>query len=145
MKFVVKIMLLGLFMMSLEAKNYEVKMLDLDSENQTMIFEPAVLHIEVGDSVTFIPTHKSHWTKSVIVPEGANKFESKLDEKATFTFEKEGVYLYECPPHRMMNMLGLIQVGKAHNLDKIKNAVPKLEKRAMTNQGRLETYVKELK
>ncbi|MBS4406683.1 pseudoazurin [Campylobacter vulpis] len=145
MKFVVKIMLLGLFMMSLEAKNYEVKMLDLDSENQTMIFEPAVLHIEVGDSVTFIPTHKSHWAKSVIVPEGANKFESKLDEKATFTFEKEGVYLYECPPHRMMNMLGLIQVGKAHNLDKIKNAVPKLEKRAMTNQGRLETYVKELK
>ncbi|MBS4235661.1 pseudoazurin [Campylobacter vulpis] len=145
MKFVVKIVLLGFLTMSLEAKNYEVKMLDLDSENQTMIFEPAVLHIEVGDSVTFIPTHKSHWAKSVIVPEGANKFESKLDEKATFTFEKEGVYLYECPPHRMMNMLGLIQVGKAHNLDKIKNAVPKLEKRAMTNQGRLETYVKELK
>lgn len=144
MKFVVKIMLLGLFMMGLEAKDYEVKMLDIDSKNQTMIFEPAVLHIEVGDSVTFIPTHKSHWAKSVIVPEGASKFESKLDEKATFTFDKEGVYLYECPPHRMMNMLGLIQVGKAHNLDKIKNAVPKLEKRAMTNQGRLEAYVKEL-
>ncbi|MBS4276104.1 pseudoazurin domain-containing protein [Campylobacter vulpis] len=145
MKFVVKIVLLGLFMMSLEAKNYEVKMLDLDSENQTMIFEPAVLHIEVGDSVTFIPTHKSHWAKSIIVPEGASKFESKLDEKATFTFEKEGVYLYECPPHRMMNMVGLIQVGKAQNLDKIKNAVPKLEKRVVTNQGRLEAYVKELK
>ncbi|MBS4330350.1 pseudoazurin [Campylobacter vulpis] len=145
MKFVVKIVLLGFLTMSLEAKNYEVKMLDLDSENQTMIFEPAVLHIEVGDSVTFIPTHKSHWAKSIIVPEGASKFESKLDEKATFTFEKEGVYLYECPPHRMMNMVGLIQVGKAQNLDKIKNAVPKLEKRVVTNQGRLEAYVKELK
>ncbi|EPP1197863.1 pseudoazurin [Campylobacter coli] len=119
-------------------------MLDLDSKNQTMIFEPAVLHIEVGDSVTFVPTHKSHWAKSVIVPKGASKFESKLDEKATFTFEKEGVYLYECPPHRMMNMLGFIQVGKAENLEQIKNAVPKLEKRAMTNQGRLEAYVKEL-
>lgn len=145
MKFVVKIMLLGLFMMSLEAKNYEVKMLDIDSKNQTMIFEPAVLHIEVGDSVTFVPTHKSHWAKSVIVPEGASKFESKLDEKATFTFEKEGVYLYECPPHRVMNMVGLIQVGKAQNLDKIQNAVPKLERRVVMNEGRLEAYVKELK
>lgn len=145
MKFIVKIGLLGLLMLSLEAKNYEVKMLDIDAKNQAMVFEPAVLHIEVGDSVTFVPTHKSHWTKSVIVPEGATKFESKLDKKATFKFEKEGVYLYECPPHRMMNMLGFIQVGKAQNLDKIKNAVPKLEKRAMMNQGRLESYVKELK
>ncbi|ARE81198.1 pseudoazurin [Campylobacter helveticus] len=145
MKFIVKIGLLGLLMLSLEAKNYEVKMLDIDAKNQAMVFEPAVLHIEVGDSVTFVPTHKSHWAKSVIVPEGATKFESKLDEKATFKFEKEGVYLYECPPHRMMNMLGFIQVGKAQNLDKIKNAVPKLEKRAMMNQGRLESYVKELK
>lgn len=145
MKFIVKIGLLGLLMLSLEAKNYEVKMLDIDAKNQAMVFEPAVLHIEVGDSVTFVPTHKSHWAKSVIVPEGATKFESKLDEKATFKFEKEGVYLYECPPHRMMNMLGFIQVGKAQNLDKIKNAVPKLEKRAMMNQGRLESYVKEIK
>ena len=145
MKFIVKIGLLGLLMLSLEAKNYEVKMLDIDAKNQAMVFEPAVLHIEVGDSVTFVPTHKSHWAKSVIVPEGATKFESKLDEKATFKFEKEGVYLYECPPHKMMNMLGFIQVGKAQNLDKIKNAVPKLEKRAMMNQGRLESYVKELK
>ncbi|WP_279042564.1 pseudoazurin [Campylobacter helveticus] len=145
MKFIVKIGLLGLLMLSLEAKNYEVKMLDIDAKNQAMVFEPAVLHIEVGDSVTFVPTHKSHWAKSVIVPEGATKFESKLDEKATFKFEKEGVYLYECPPHRMMNMLGFIQVGKAQNLDKIKNAVPKLKKRAMMNQGRLESYVKELK
>lgn len=144
MKILIKTAILGLLTMSLEAKNYEVKMLDIDSKNQTMIFEPAVLHIEVGDSVTFIPTHKSHWAKSIIVPESANKFESKLDEKATFAFKKEGIYLYECPPHRMMNMLGLIQVGKAHNLDKIKNAVPKLEKRAMMNQGRLEAYVKEL-
>ena len=145
MKFIVKIGLLGLLMLSLEAKNYEVKMLDIDAKNQAMVFEPAVLHIEVGDSVTFVPTHKSHWAKSVIVPEGATKFESKLDEKATFKFEKEGVYLYECPPHRMMNMLGFIQVGKAQNLDKIKNAVPKLEKRAMMNQGRQEIYVKYIK
>ncbi|MCR2064513.1 hypothetical protein [Campylobacter helveticus] len=86
MKFIVKIGLLGLLMLSLEAKNYEVKMLDIDAKNQAMVFEPAVLHIEVGDSVTFVPTHKSHWAKSVIVPEGATKFESKLDEKATKIF-----------------------------------------------------------
>ncbi|KEA46062.1 pseudoazurin [Campylobacter mucosalis] len=124
------------------AKDYEVQMLDMDKNNQTMLFEPGFLQIQPGDSVTFVPTHKSHWAKSVIVPEGAEKFESKLDEKATFTFDKEGVYIYVCPPHQMMNMVGIIQVGKATNLDKIKQALPKLEKRATMNEGRLSEYAK---
>ncbi|QCD44291.1 pseudoazurin [Campylobacter mucosalis] len=126
------------------AKDYEVQMLDMDKNNQTMLFEPGFLQIQPGDSVTFVPTHKSHWAKSVIVPEGAEKFESKLDEKATFTFDKEGVYIYVCPPHQMMNMVGIIQVGKATNLDKIKQALPKLEKRATMNEGRLSEYAKSI-
>lgn len=83
--------------------------------------------------------------KSVLVPEGASKFESKLDEKATFKFDTEGVYIYECPPHKMMNMLGIIQVGKATNADKAKAAVPKLEKRVSENKGRLEKYATQIK
>ena len=72
------------------AKDYEVKMLDVNDEG-TMVFEPGFIHIQKGDSITFVPTHKTHWAKSVIVPEGASKFESKLDEKATFKFDTEGV------------------------------------------------------
>lgn len=125
------------------AKDWEVKMLDLNDEG-TMVFEPGFLKIEPGDSVTFVPTHKTHWAKSVVIPQGASKFESKLDEKATFTFDTEGVYIYECPPHKAMNMIGIIQVGKAVNLDKINASVPKLEKRASENQGRLEGYAKKI-
>lgn len=134
----------ALFCAFLQAKDYEIKMLDVNSEG-TMVFEPGFLHIQPGDSVTFVPTHKTHWAKSVVIPEGASKFESKLDEKATFKFDKEGVYIYECPPHKMMNMIGIIQVGKAVNAEKIKVVVPKLEKRASENNGRLEKYAKQIK
>lgn len=144
MKKILKLVLLALLVSSVWAKDYEVKMLDMDAKGQTMVFEPAVLHIEVGDSVTFVPTHKSHWAKSVLVPEGAAKFESKLDEKATFKFDTEGVYIYECPPHRIMSMVGIIQVGKAVNKAKIDEAVPKLERRALSNQGRLSEYAKQI-
>lgn len=126
------------------AKDYEVKMLDVNDEG-TMVFEPGFIHIQKGDSITFVPTHKTHWAKSVIVPEGVSKFESKLDEKATFKFDIEGVYIYECPPHKMMNMLGIIQVGKATNAAKAKAAVPKLEKRVSENKGRLEKYATQIK
>ena len=145
MKKIVKIVsAVALFCAFAQAKDYEVKMLDVNSEG-TMVFEPGFLHIQKGDSVTFVPTHKTHWAKSVVIPEGASKFESKLDEKATFKFDTEGVYIYECPPHKMMNMLGIIQVGKAVNADKIRAAVPKLEKRVSENQGRLEKYAKQIK
>ena len=126
------------------AKDYEVKMLDVNNEG-TMVFEPGFIHIQKGDTVTFVPTHKTHWAKSVVIPDGASKFESKLDEKATFKFDVEGVYIYECPPHKMMNMLGIIQVGKAVNAVKIKEVVPRLEKRVSENQGRLERYAKQIK
>ncbi|EAI3388343.1 pseudoazurin [Campylobacter coli] len=126
------------------AKDYEVKMLDSNTEG-SMVFEPGFLHIQTGDSVTFIPTHKTHWAKSVVIPKGAQKFEGKLDEKFTVKFEKEGVYIYECPPHKMMNMVGIIQVGKAVNLDQIQKAVPKLDRRASENQGRLLNYATQIK
>lgn len=141
-KILVSTLFVGLLSSAL-AKDYEVKMLDVNSEG-TMVFEPGFLHIQPGDTVTFIPTHKTHWAKSVVIPEGASKFESKLDEKATFTFDKEGVYIYECPPHKIMNMMGIIQVGKATNLEKVKAAVPRLEKRASENKGRLEKYAKQI-
>lgn len=145
MKKIFKIMsAAALFCAFLQAKDYEIKMLDVNSEG-TMVFEPGFLHIQPGDSVTFVPTHKTHWAKSVVIPEGASKFESKLDKKATFKFDKEGVYIYECPPHKMMNMIGIIQVGKAVNAEKIKAVVPKLEKRASENNGRFEKYAKQIK
>lgn len=127
------------------AKDHEIKMLDMNDKDGTMVFEPGYIYIEPGDSVTFVPTHKSHFAQSKVVPEGADNFLSELDQRATFTLNKEGVYVYECPPHRMMNMVGIIQVGKPTNLEKVKEMVPKLERRATTNKGRLAKYAEEIK
>ena len=44
----------------------------------------------------------------------------------------------------MMNMVGVIQVGEATNMEAVNTRLPKLEKRAMSNKGRLTKYVEEL-
>ena len=126
------------------AAEHEVKMLDIGSDKAPMVFEPAVLKIAPGDTVTFIPTNKGHNVESKIVPEGAETFKSELDETYSVKLEKEGVYVYVCPPHSMMNMAGVIQVGEATNLEAVQKALPKLERRAMSNKGRLTKYVEEL-
>ena len=122
---------------SAHAAEHEVKMLDIGSDKEPMVFEPAVLKIAPGDTVTFVPTNKGHNVESKLVPEGAETFKSELDAKYS-------VYIYVCPPHSMMNMVGVIQVGEATNLEAVKTALPKLERRAMSNKGRLTKYVEEL-
>ena len=129
---------------SAHAAEHEVKMLDIGSDKEPMVFEPAVLKIAPGDTVTFVPTNKGHNVESKLVPEGAEAFKSELDEKYSVKLDKEGVYVYVCPPHSMMNMAGVIQVGEATNLEAVQKALPKLERRAMSNKGRLTKYVEEL-
>lgn len=126
------------------AANHEVKMLD-SGKDGGMVFEPGFLKAEVGDTVTFKPTHKGHWVQSRAVPEGVDKFLSKEDEEFTLTLTKEGVYVYICPPHRMMNMSGIIQVGNPVNKDAAQAEVDKLEKRATENKGRLAEYMAQVK
>ena len=129
---------------SVYAAEHEVKMLDIGSDKEPMVFEPAVLKIAPGDTVTFIPTNKGHNVESKVIPEGAEAFKSELDEKYSVKLDKEGVYIYVCPPHSMMNMAGVIQVGEATNMEAVQKALPKLERRAMSNKGRLTKYVEEL-
>lgn len=126
------------------AAEHEIKMLDIGADKAPMVFEPAVLKIALGDTVTFVPTNKGHNVESKLVPDGAEAFKSELDEKYSVKLDKEGVYIYVCPPHSMMNMVGVIQVGEATNMEAVNSRLPKLEKRAMSNKGRLTKYVEEL-
>mgnify|MGYP000178813739 CR=1 FL=1 len=58
----------------------------------------------------------------------------------------EGVYVYTCPVHRSMNMNGVIQVGdNLHNKEQAEKVVKDLEKKSMTNKGRLEKYFAQVK
>ena len=141
-----KLLLLALatFSASTFAANYEVKMLD-NGKDGGMVFEPGFLKAEVGDTVTFKPTNKGHWVQSKAVPEGAEKFLSKEDEEFTVTLNKEGVYVYVCPPHRIMNMSGIIQVGNAVNKEAAQAEVEKIEKRTTENKGRLFEEMEQVK
>lgn len=126
------------------AADHEVKMLD-NGKGGAMVFEPGFLKAEVGDTVTFVPTNKGHWVQSKTVPEGAEKFLSKEDEKFSLTLTHEGVYVYVCPPHRMINMSGIIQVGKPTNLKNAAKEVEKIEKRTTEHKGCLFEYLEQVK
>ena len=128
------------------AENYEVKMLNQGSEGY-MVFEPSVLKIKKGDSVTFVPTDAAHNSASIegMIPSGASKWNGKLSQNITVTFDVEGLYGYQCTPHAMMAMVGMIQVGEnTSNLESVKAAAQKIKTTFVMNQGRLDNYLSQL-
>lgn len=58
-----------------------------------------------------------------------------------FTVYKEGVYLYYCPPHLMMAMIGVVQVGKPENLEAVKEKATKLRSKLVMKKERLDAYL----
>ena len=128
------------------AENYEVKMLNQGSEGY-MVFEPSVLKIKKGDSVTFVPTDAAHNSASIegMIPSGASKWNGKLSQNITVTFDVEGLYGYQCTPHAMMAMVGMIQVGEnKSNLESVKAAAQKIKTTFVMNQGRFDNYLSQL-
>ena len=98
------------------AAEVEVKMLNKGAEG-AMVFEPALVTIQPGDTVKFIATDKGHNAETIagMMPEGAATFVGKINEELAITFDKPGVYGIKCKPHYAMGMVGLIVVGKPTN------------------------------
>ena len=96
------------------AKDHVVKMLNKGSAGM-MVFEPALVKIAPGDSVTFIPTDKTHNAESIngMTPAGAAAFKGKMNQPLKVTFAKPGLYGYKCLPHYGMGMVGAVVVGNA--------------------------------
>ena len=47
---------------------------------------------------------------------------SRINQEFTYTFEKSGVYFYQCTPHKSMGMIAVIIVGDdLTNLDQVKS------------------------
>lgn len=105
------------------AAEVEVKMLNQGADGSRMVFEPAVVKIQPGDTVKFVPTDKGHNVEGIegMLPEGVAPFKSALGEEFSMTFDTAGAYGYKCTPHVFMGMVGLVIVGDAPNLDGIKN------------------------
>jgi pseudoazurin len=106
------------------AAEVEVKMLNKGADGGLMVFEPALVKIEPGDTVKFVASDKSHNAETVkgMLPEGAAPFAGKVNEDVVVTFDKAGVYGVKCMPHYAMGMVALIVVGKPDNLDAAKAA-----------------------
>jgi len=126
-----------------QAADYEVKMLNV-SEQGNMVFEPAVLEVEVGDTVTFIPQDRGHDSVSVYTPPGAATWHGKRGKKVSVTIDKEGVYLYKCAPHYYYGMFGVIYAGKLDNFEKAKTEANKHSAKFIANKGRLVSYLKQV-
>lgn len=94
------------------AANVEVQMLN-KGEAGTMVFEPALVKVAVGDTVTFVPTDKGHNAETMkeLLPEGAEPFKGAMGKEVVVTFTAPGTYGIKCSPHLGMGMVALVVVG----------------------------------
>jgi len=128
-----------------EGPEHEVKMLNSGADG-IMVFEPAVIKISKGDTVNFVATDMSHNSASLdgMIPAGANSWNGALSQDISITFTEEGVYVYQCTPHAMMAMVGVIQVGEAVNLDAVKAEASQKKSIFVSNTDRLDEYLSRL-
>ena len=72
------------------AAEHQVKMLN-KGEKGAMVFEPALIKAAPGDTVTFVPTDKSHNAEAVkdMVPDGTEMFKGKLSEHYRIGWEEK--------------------------------------------------------
>ena len=144
-KIILLILILS-FQVNLYSANHIVKMLNQGAEG-VMIFEPAVLKINTGDSVTFKSIDAAHNSASIslMIPNNAQAWNSDLSRDITVDFNIPGVYVYQCTPHVMMAMVGVIQVGNdKSNLDTIKTAATQFKSVFVMNQSRLDDYLSKI-
>ena len=118
------IILFSLFLPKIAvAEDTTIEMLDkLGKRN--MVFSQDIVRINPGDTVFWKATDKGHNVQFISkngVPEGVEKFKSKISKDTEYTFTIPGIYAYWCVPHKTMGMIGFIIVGDdLSNLDSIK-------------------------
>ena len=128
-----------------EGSEHEVKMLNMSSAG-TMVFEPAVLKVSVGDTIHFKSVDLSHNSASIagMIPDGASSWSGGMNQDISVTLDTEGVYVYQCDPHAMMAMVGVIQVGNPVNLEAVKSQAGSKKAGFVMNQSRLDEYLSQL-
>ena len=136
-------LILSFICIDLTSEEYTVKMLNQGATG-VMVFEPAFLKINVGDTVTFESTDAAHNSASIpgMIPSGASPWNGQLSRDISVTFEIPGVYGYQCTPHAMMAMVGVIQVGDDNsNIETAKNIAVQFKSTFVMNQTRLDEYL----
>ena len=126
------------------AAEHQIKMVN-SGKDGIMAFEPGFVQAAKGDTVKLIKTDPSHNSSSFFTPKGASTWKGKMDEEIVVKLDVEGVYLYQCDPHKSMAMVGVIQVGKPVNLEDAKKEAANFSKTLAMNKDRLTKYVDQVK
>ena len=128
-----------------QGSEHTIKMLN-SGEGGQMIFEPAVIKVSKGDTIHFKAIDMSHNSATIdgMMPESAEAWSGQLNNDISVTLEEEGVYVYQCDPHVMMAMIGVIQVGEAVNISQIREASNKLKSSFVMNSNRIDQYLDQL-
>ena len=106
------------------AEDTTIEMLNKRDDGAKMVYSEDIARIDVGDTITWVPTSKGHNVEFVAGPEGwdAPK-KSKNNKEVAITFDTPGVYFYQCTPHKGMGMIALVVVGDdTSNIDDIAKA-----------------------
>lgn len=119
------------------AETFEVRMLNVGSDGDRMVFEPAFVQASPGDTIKFVPTDKGHNAESNdgMIPEGAEAFSGKINEEYEVTLDIEGVYGVICKPHYAMGMVMIIAVGDVEAPDDfLEGRIPRTAKQRFEEQ-----------
>ena len=108
--------ILGLLSTPVLAADTTVEMLNKRDDGAKMVYSEDITRIDVGDTVTWVPTSKGHNVEFIAGPDGwdAPK-KSKNNKEVAITFDTPGVYLYQCTPHKSMGMIAIVVVGEGTN------------------------------
>ena len=112
-----------MFTSSAYAVDMTIDMLNKNADGERMVYSTEVAKVAIGDTVTWLPASKGHNVHFISAPDGVELVKSKMNKEFSFTFEKEGIYLYQCTPHKSMGMIALVIVGEnTDNIDSAKKA-----------------------
>ncbi len=92
-------------------------------DGEYMVYSKKIVRVDAGNTVFWKSVDKGHNVEFIKggVPEGVEKFKSKLSQDTEYTFTIPGIYAYWCTPHKSMGMIGFVIVGgNKSNLDLIK-------------------------
>jgi pseudoazurin len=128
-----------------EGSEHIVEMLNSGPEG-SMVFKPAVLKVSLGDTVHFRATDLAHNSAAIegMIPDGAEKWAGLLSTDISVTLDQEGIYVYQCDPHLVMAMVGVIQVGDAVNREAVYASAEAMKENFAMNPDRLINYLSQL-
>ena len=116
MRFTLAAILIAIGMGTAHAEDMNIDMLNKRDDGAKMVYSEDIARIDVGDTITWLPTSKGHNVEFIAGPDGweAPK-KSKLSKEYAYTFDTPGVYLYQCTPHKSMGMIAVVVVGDGDN------------------------------